>query len=105
MIDKITSDEISLNTGYDEKHAMLSMLDDYFSIDYNLLQDGDDLIKMSPGKRGIILFQLFLHLSKSTNPILIDQPEDNIDNRTVYQELNDFIRTKKIYKTNNNSIT
>jgi ABC-type cobalamin/Fe3+-siderophores transport system ATPase subunit len=50
---------------------------------------------MSPGKRGIILFQLFLHLSKSTNPILIDQPEDNLDNRTVYQELNDFIRTKK----------
>ena len=95
MIDKITLDNISLNTGHDEKHAMLSLLDDYFFIDYNLLQGGDDLIKMSPGKRGIILFQLFLHLSKSTNPILIDQPEDNLDNRTVYQELNDFIRTKK----------
>jgi predicted ATPase len=95
MIDKITLGSISLNTGHDEKHAMLSLLDDYFFIDYNLLQGGDDLIKMSPGKRGIILFQLFLHLSKSTNPILIDQPEDNLDNRTVYQELNDFIRTKK----------
>ena len=95
MIDKITSGEISYNAGFDEKHVMLSLLDDYFSIDYNLLQDGDDLIKMSPGKRGIILFQLFLHLSKSENPILIDQPEDNLDNRTVYQELNDFIKTKK----------
>ena len=95
MIDKIASCEISLNSGFDEKHTMLSLLDDYYYIDYDLLQDGDDLIKMSPGKRGIILFQLFLHLSKSENPILIDQPEDNLDNRTVYQELNDFIKTKK----------
>lgn len=95
MIDKVASGEVSLNTGYDEKHALLSLLDDYFFIDYNLLQDGDDLIKMSPGKRGIILFQIFLHLSKSENPILIDQPEDNLDNRTVYQELNEFIKTKK----------
>lgn len=95
MISKIISGEITYNSGFDEKHAMLSLLDDYFSIDYNLIKDGDDLIKMSPGKRGIILFQLFLHLSKSENPILIDQPEDNLDNRTVYQELNEFIKTKK----------
>ena len=95
MIHKITLGEITYNSGFDEKHAMLSLLDDYFSIDYDLLKDGDDLIKMSPGKRGIILFQLFLHLSKSENPILIDQPEDNLDNRTVYQELNEFIKTKK----------
>jgi len=95
MIFKITSGEITYNTGFDEKHAMLSLLDDYFSIDYDLIKDGDDLIKMSPGKRGIILFQLFLHLNKSENPILIDQPEDNLDNRTVYQELNEFIKTKK----------
>ena len=95
MVGKITSGEITYNTGFDEKHAMLSMLDDYFFIDYDLIKDGDDLIKMSPGKRGIILFQLFLHLSKSENPILIDQPEDNLDNRTVYQELNEFIKTKK----------
>jgi predicted ATPase len=95
MIRKITTGEVTYNSGYDEKHAMLSLLDDYFSIDYDLLKDGDDLIKMSPGKRGIILFQLFLHLSKSENPILIDQPEDNLDNRTVYQELNEFIKTKK----------
>lgn len=95
MIDTIVSGTIKFNAGFDEKHTMLSLLNDYFSIDYNLLQDGDDLVKMSPGKRGIILFQIFLHLSKSENPILIDQPEDNLDNRTVYQELSDFIKTKK----------
>ncbi len=53
---------------------------------------------MSPGKKGIILFQLFLHMSSSQDPILIDQPEDNLDNRTVYQELNDFIKEKKLQR-------
>lgn len=39
MIDKITSGKISLKTGFDEKHTILSLLDDYFFIDYNLLQE------------------------------------------------------------------
>lgn len=51
---------------------------------------------MSPGKKGIVLFQLFLEVSSSKVPILIDQPEDNLDNRTVYNTLNEFIKTKKI---------
>jgi hypothetical protein len=51
---------------------------------------------MSPGKKGLILLYLILHLSNATYPILIDQPEDNLDNRTVYKELKDFIRSKKI---------
>ena len=51
---------------------------------------------MSPGKRGIVLFQLFLQLSNSDTPILIDQPEDNLDNRTIYQELNTFIKNRKL---------
>jgi hypothetical protein len=96
IIDILVSKKVALRQGFDYEHSLYSLLDDYFSIDYNLIQDGDDLLKMSPGKRGIILFQLFLHLSKSNNPILIDQPEDNLDNRTVYQELNEFIKNKKV---------
>lgn len=36
-----------------------------------------------------------LELSNSTHPILIDQPEDNLDNRTIYSQLKDFIRKCK----------
>ena len=39
---------------------------------------------------------MFLEVSSSKVPILIDQPEDNLDNRTVYNTLNEFIKTKKI---------
>jgi len=95
MVDKIVQGQVEFNRGFSEEQVIRSLLDDYFFVDYDLLQDGDRLLSMSPGKMGIILFQLFLHLSKSQNPILIDQPEDNLDNRTVYQELNDFIKEKK----------
>jgi len=50
---------------------------------------------MSPGKRGLVLLNLILHLSNSRHPILIDQPEDNLDNRTIYSQLNDFVRQRK----------
>lgn len=96
MVKKITSGQIEFNLGYEEKGAIQSLLEDYYYIDYDLIKDDDRLVNMSPGKMGIILFQLFLHLSKSEYPILIDQPEDNLDNRTVYKELNDFIKQKKI---------
>ena len=66
---------------FESADLVRGLLSDCFTIDHNLIQDDEDLLRMSPGKRGIILFQLFLHLSKSTNPILIDQPEDNLDNR------------------------
>jgi energy-coupling factor transporter ATP-binding protein EcfA2 len=51
---------------------------------------------MSPGKRGLVLMQLILHISNATHPILMDQPEDNLDNRTISNELRKFIETKKL---------
>ena len=96
IYDKIMQDEkIKLNLGATKKSVIDSLFADYFSLDYDLIQNGDTLLKMSPGKKGIILFQLFLQLSNADTPILIDQPEDNLDNRTVYTELNNFIKDRK----------
>ncbi|MFH1051437.1 MAG: hypothetical protein V1779_10980 [bacterium] len=92
----IKEENIKFNKGYDQQKVTYILFDDYFSVYFDIIQHGDSLLKMSPGKRGIILFQLFLHLSSSRYPILIDQPEDSLDNRTVFLELNDFIKKKKI---------
>lgn len=78
------------------RDAAYNLLGDYFSIKYSITQGGDNIFRMSPGKRGLILLQLILHLSNASHPILIDQPEDNLDNRTVYYELNQFIKNKKV---------
>jgi hypothetical protein len=58
--------------------------------------DGDEIKKMSPGKKALVLLKLLINLAESKCPILIDQPEDDLDNRSVFVELVDFIRNKKI---------
>lgn len=99
IFDKIldpSANNIRFNQGGTTQNITTSLFDDYFSVNYELSQDGEDILRMSPGKKGMILLFLILHLSNADYPILIDQPEDNLDNRTVYTELKDFIKQKKI---------
>lgn len=46
------------------------------------LQD-TPLIKLSPGQRGLVLLLFVLYLDRSENVLIIDQPEDNLDNDTI----------------------
>lgn len=78
------------------KDAIRELFKNYFLIDYNIRYKGDDILEMSPGKKGLVLLQLILHISNSTHPILLDQPEDNLDNRTISNELKNFIKSKKL---------
>jgi ABC-type cobalamin/Fe3+-siderophores transport system ATPase subunit len=51
---------------------------------------------MSPGKKGLVLLQLLVNLSDEEWPILLDQPEDDLDNRSVYEDLVSFLKLKKL---------
>lgn len=84
-----------LRKGVENKDLVIRLFSDCFFICYTVQYRGDDIVRMSPGKRGLVLLNLILHLSNATHPILIDQPEDNLDNRTIYDQLNDFIRRRK----------
>lgn len=46
-----------------------------------------NLNELSPGERGIVLLIFYLALSKESKPIIIDQPEDNLDNQSVFSKL------------------
>ena len=50
---------------------------------------------MSPGKQAFVILKLLLEFSKKKCPILIDQPEDSLDNRAIYTELVAYLRNKK----------
>lgn len=59
----------------------------YIGVAYKLKMGGRDLEELSPGERGIVLLVFYLALSKNSIPIIIDQPEDNLDNQSVYSKL------------------
>ncbi len=39
--------------------------------------------QLSPGQRGALLLIFYLLVDKGRNPIILDQPEENLDNETV----------------------
>lgn len=86
----------ALRKGIEDSDILNYLYDDCYLIDFSVRYRGDDIVQMSPGKRGLVLLNLILHLSNSRHPILIDQPEDNLDNRTIYSQLNDFVRQRKV---------
>ncbi|NLV83554.1 MAG: hypothetical protein GXY60_03225 [Spirochaetales bacterium] len=88
--------ELRLRTGQNLRNAVDMLLRDYLSHTFSVKQAGEDIFRMSPGKQGLILLEIFLHFSNSAYPILVDQPEDNLDNRTIYSHLVDYVRRKKI---------
>jgi hypothetical protein len=81
--------------GVTELDVTKRLFHDCMHINYVVTYRDDEIAKMSPGKRGLVLLNLILHLSNASHPILIDQPEDNLDNRTIYDQLNCFIRERK----------
>ncbi len=98
IIKRCIADENRFNNFKGEgniEELLRAILKDCFYIDYDIKKGSDSLQNMSEGKKGIVVLQLYLSLSKADCPILIDQPEDNLDNRTVYRELNDYIKHSK----------
>lgn len=68
---------------------------DYIGVEFNLNYSGRDLKELSPGERGIVLLIFYLALNKGEEPLIIDQPEDNLDNESVYLKLVPCIREAK----------
>lgn len=62
---------------------------------YQLKQGDKEIEKLSPGERGALLLVFYLLLDKNNIPLIIDQPEDNLDNNSVATVLVPFIRAAK----------
>ena len=70
------------------------MSTNYFQISYNILYE-DTFNQMSEGKKAFVVLMLLLDFSDKDCPILIDQPEDDLDNRAIYKELVKYLKKKK----------
>ncbi len=60
----------------------------HISVEYGIEYDGVDVEQLSPGTRGIVLLLLYLAVDRQDRrPLLIDQPEENLDPHSVFTEL------------------
>lgn len=61
---------------------------DHIAVGYGLEFDGVPIERLSPGTRGIVLLLLYLAVdSQDDRPLIVDQPEENLDPQSIYDEL------------------
>lgn len=67
----------------------------YLAPRYSLTFDQQEISQLSPGERGLLLLVFYLLVDKDDIPIVIDQPEENLDNQTIFKVLVKCIKTAK----------
>lgn len=66
----------------------MSMFDlSWLEVRFGLTGDGLPLSQLSPGQRGLVLALFYLVVDRRTSPLLLDQPEENLDNETIAAKL------------------
>jgi ElaB/YqjD/DUF883 family membrane-anchored ribosome-binding protein len=69
------------------------LFSNYFSLDTQIFFNGVRMDKLSIGQKGTILLKLFL--AEGDYPLVADMPEENLDNKFIYDELRDAFRQAK----------
>jgi ABC-type lipoprotein export system ATPase subunit len=68
---------------------------EYLAPRYSLTYNGQEIGQLSPGERGLLLLAFYLLVDKDDIPIVIDQPEENLDNQTIFKVLVKCIKKAK----------
>jgi hypothetical protein len=81
-------------------HTKQELYDFIYGMDYiipffQLKMNDKPLSSLSPGERGALLLLLYLFIDMDDKPLIIDQPEENLDNESVFKYLVHFIKVAK----------
>jgi AAA15 family ATPase/GTPase len=69
---------------------------DHIRLSYGLKYNGVELEKLSPGTKGIVLLILYLGIDvDDTRPLIVDQPDENLDNESIYELLTTYFKSAK----------
>lgn len=68
----------------------------HIKLTYGIRYNGIGLGQLSPGTKGLVLLMLYLEMDENDRrPLLVDQPEENLDNQSIYQSLRGYFRKAK----------
>ena len=96
FISKVLNDDLKLKAYSDKSKLLESIITtNPYQYKYDLIYQNDNFESMSEGKRAFVILKLLLEYSNKKCPILIDQPEDSLDNRAIYNELVAYIKENK----------
>lgn len=96
LFESLINGQLALKGGFTSQTFATAILSNgYYHLKYDIEYEGDDFKKMSDGKKAFVVLKLLLDFSDKDCPILIDQPEDDLDNRAIYLDLVQYLVRKK----------
>ena len=95
FIDELSSSDIRFKEGRKQDFYNFICSLKYLNPEYDLRLNGKSLGQLSPGEKGGLLLVFYLVLDKDNKPLIIDQPEDNLDNQSVAEILVPYIKNAK----------
>lgn len=96
FLKELLSEDVVLKRWNEPKSVAMDFFTrNWYNFDYNLSYQKDKFKEMSQGKQAFVILKLLLDFSDKNCPILIDQPEDSLDNRAIYNDLVTYIKGKK----------
>ena len=99
IIGKILDNTLEFKGKYNDKTKPIFQLEflqkNWVELYYDLIYQDDSFAHMSQGKKSFVIFKILLDFSDKKCPILIDQPEDNLDNRAIYKDMVLYLKEKK----------
>ena len=97
LLNAVVDEEVSIKQSFDRETALEHILaKPPFDLNFNLHYEGDSYVEMSDGKKAFVILKLLLEFSKRDCPIILDQPEDDLDNRSIYTDLVTYLKQKKV---------
>ena len=91
----MTNGTLTFKAGHTLQTTLERLFSDWLYVHYTVKSGNDTIGNMSPGKKALVLLEIIVNLEKSKCPILIDQPEDDLDNRSIYTDLVAYLKAKK----------
>ncbi|MCU4118417.1 AAA family ATPase [Variovorax sp. N23] len=89
---KASGTEVGIANLLKKEQVAVSVYDLIFGLEfleprYSLLFQDTQIEQLSPGQRGALLLIFYLLVDNGKTPIILDQPEENLDNETVFRLL------------------
>lgn len=91
----LLEEKIKLKVGYSLSDILKKIANNNYILKYRITENGNDINKMSEGNKSFVLLEMIVQLANNEFPIIIDQPEDDLDNRSIYEGLVKFLKSKK----------
>ena len=100
FIRSLLTGDIALSKGSDAKEFAKSVLTITKEVRYGAILDGDKIggfgrSSMTPGKQALFALSLHLNGDDAGWPLLLDQPEDDLDSRSIFDTIVPYLRKEK----------